>query len=389
MSFRYFNISLNFLFLIISFVYILLGTFYSIDVFKPVVLFLFIFFLVINILLVVRSVVFKKIIINNKIMFVLFLFSFISMVFSCIYNMSIELFLGVLNFLFLFLFFSLHYSKYKIYQIFDISIKSLFILLTFLNFISGFSIPFKGIFSNPNSLGGLYATISLIGSGVFIDKYKDVGKTDYFILIIIIMSLIFSLLSNSRIAFVLSVICFIFAVVIRFGNFIKVVNKNIFFNYKRLLIILSIFFGIFFLVKLNFQYISDIFLSKFFYKLDNDNFSAGRSEVWQSILDNMSIFGHARHSLHLESLGLAAHNTFMSILDQFGYISALFFILGCSVCLMIYAKFSVIRKYGYLPFFIVIGFVSMSISESMINKTIMFCLLMILNLKSYQFLERK
>lgn len=389
MIFGKMNISLSFVFSKILLLYIFLGTFYSVDSFKPVALASFLVLLIVNILLTCRIIYKKSFKIKNKVLFFLFLFAFIFMLFSSFYNFSIELFLGVLNFLFCFLFFSLHQYNGKVYEVFDFPIKALFITTTLLNVIINFSFPFQGVFSNPNSLGGLYATISIIASGVFVDKFKDKDKTDWILLILLIFSPIFSLLSNSRISFVLSLISLIFVVFFRFGGWIFIENKKLYFNFKKIISLVLVVISLLFFIMVNFRYISDIFLQKFLIKLENDNFSAGRSEIWKVILENQTFFGHGRNSIHLENIGLAAHNTFMSILDQFGFLSSAIFFLATLFCLIIYINPKNIIKYGVLPLFIILGFLFMSISESMINKTIMFCLLAVLNLKSYSILEKK
>ena len=130
--------------------------------------------------------------------------------------------------------------------------------------------------------------------------------------------------------------------------------------------------------------IKDIFVKKVIYKMDNGGgVTGGRDEVWSAIFDNSLMFGHGRYSPHLEYFDLAAHNTFLSIYDQFGWLSCIFFIV--SILLMILSFFSQnnLQKYGVTPFFILFGFLFLSISESMINKTIMFCFLMIINLSSF------
>ncbi|KCZ10884.1 putative membrane protein, partial [Acinetobacter baumannii 42057_3] len=58
-----------------------------------------------------------------------------------------------------------------------------FLIITLINFSFGFSIPFNGAFSNPNSLGGIYAMLSFLSTGILLDKaYNSKGKKiDYYL----------------------------------------------------------------------------------------------------------------------------------------------------------------------------------------------------------------
>lgn len=383
------KLSVHFYAFIVFTIYIFLGTFYSVDSFKFITLIIFSILLVINLSLVFRKVFGK---INNiKFMpiFLLFLISFFMMLLSALYNESLELFLGVLNFLFCFLFFCLNKLKRKVYEIFDLPIKLLFVVSTIFNFYYGFDIPFKGMFLNPNSLGGLYSTISLISMGVFYDKFIDIKKTDWVLILIIFLSCIFSLISNSRISFVISFVSLLLLIFLRFSDIFRFRNGGFYINIYNIFKILTVLSGLVFFIILNFNYILDIFIYKIMYKVENDNFSAGRSDIWKVIIENGLPWGYGRDSYHLESIGLAAHNTFMSIFDQFGYLSGLIFLISCLITLFYYSLPRIFKKYGILPLCVILGFILMSISESMINKTIMFGMLMVLNLSSYLKLEKK
>lgn len=373
---------------LIIFVYVVSGSLYSVEWAKPLVLGVFGVFLVLNLIFLSRALLKGSVLIYNRSLFFLFFISFILMLISSVLNGYLDLFFGILNLLFLFLIFFLNKFNKKIYEIFDFPIKILFVFFTFLNFLWGFSIPFQGVFQNPNSLGGLYATIAIIAGGVYVDKYKDIKYSDLFLFLIVAFSVIFSLFSNSRMSFALSVLVFFAMIFARFGLFLSFNKNRIYFNFKKMSIFLGVLLGVLVFIKINYDYIEEIFLHKLLYKLDNDNFSAGRNEIWAVIWENRLWFGHGRDSPHLDSFELAAHNTFMSILDQFGVLSALSFFTACLMFLFLCVKPKVIKLYGILPLFITGGFLLMSISESMINKTIMFCMLVILNFKSFLFLGK-
>ena len=317
--------------------------------------------------------------------FLLFILSFFTMLISAILNKSLDLFFGVLLFMLIVINFSIFKLNKTIYDFFDTPVKLLFLVITLLNISFGVSIPFNGAFSNPNSLGGIYAMISFISTGVLLDKtFNSNGKKiDYNLLIIVLLSTVFTLLSNSRISFISSCLCLLSILFyylynsfsLKYGFRVKI---NFFKKMVATFLVGSL--SIVFL----WGEIKDIFVKKVIYKMDNGGgVTGGRDEVWSAIFDNSLMFGHGRYSPHLEYFDLAAHNTFLSIYDQFGWLSCIFFIV--SILLMILSFFSQnnLQKYGVTPFFILFGFLFLSISESMINKSIMFCFLMIINLSSF------
>jgi len=322
----------------------------------------------------------------NGYVFLSFILSFVVMLASAVLNKSLDLFVGVLLFMLVVINFSTFKLGKTIYDFFDMPVKLVFLAITLLNISFGVSIPFNGAFSNPNSLGGVYAMISFIATGILLDKTfnSDGKKIDYILLIIVLFSTVFTLISNSRISFISSCLCLLSIL------FYYLYNS---FNSRNILIVkvdfLKKMIGIFLLgllsIILLWGEIKDIFIKKVLYKIDDGGgVTGGRNEVWSAIFDNSLIFGHGRYSPHLDYFDLAAHNTFLSIYDQFGWLSCILFII--SIFLMVINFFSKnnLKIYGITPFFILFGFVFLSVSESMINKTIMFCFLMIINLSSFE-----
>lgn len=317
--------------------------------------------------------------------FLLFILSFFIMLISAILNKSLDLFFGVLLFMLIVINFSIFKLNKTIYDFFDAPVKLLFLVITLLNISFGVSIPFNGAFSNPNSLGGIYAMISFISTGVLLDKtFNSNGKKiDYNLLIIVLLSTVFTLLSNSRISFISSCLCLLSILFYYlYNSFSLKYGFRVKINFFKKMV------AIFLVGSLSMIFlwgeIKDIFVKKVIYKMDNGGgVTGGRDEVWSAIFDNSLMFGHGRYSPHLEYFDLAAHNTFLSIYDQFGWLSCIFFII--SILLMVLSFFSQnnLKKYGVTPFFILFGFLFLSISESMINKTIMFCFLMVINLSSF------
>ncbi|HBO4566604.1 TPA: polysaccharide polymerase, partial [Acinetobacter baumannii] len=166
-----------------------------------------------------------------------------------------------------------------------------------------------------------------LSTGILLDKaYNSKGKKiDYYLLLIILLSTFLTLVSNSRISFISSCLClivlFLYFMINSF-NLKKGISIKISF-FKKMLATLVV--GISAILIL-WEEIEDIFVKKVMYKMDDGGgVTGGRNEVWDAIIDNSLMFGHGRFSPHLEYFDLAAHNTFLSIYDQFGWLSCSFF----------------------------------------------------------------
>lgn len=379
---------------IVASLLMLSGAFYSIEFLKVISLAIFGICLCVFFILILGK---KNTLLNMDAgTFILFISSFLILLVSSVLNSAIDLFFGILLYIFLVVnFCSFHVDKYC-FQFFDSPIKLVFIVITILNIINNdFSIPFKGIFSNPNSLGGIYATLAFISTGILLDKVtnneKEQIKIDYYLLIIIILSIIFTLISNSRISFFSAILCFILLGICFFIqglNFSFNKNKLYMIRIKisllrKMMIILFPIFSIIFILR---DDIENIFIRKILYKAydSTEGITDGRYEVWKIIIDNSSILGHGRYSPHLEYLNLSAHNTFFSIYDQFGWLGCVSFSIVILVVIFNICKPNNIKRYGMTPVFICLSFLLLSISESMINKTSFFCLLMVTNLNSFK-----
>lgn len=361
-----------------GFLLILSGALYSSESYKFLSLIIFSLTILLSIFL---SLVAKHNANLNRYRFVFLFSSLLFMLVSAILNSSLELFFGAFFFINIFLMYSFFNLNKTVFNFFDNPIKITFIIITIINIYYGFSFPFRGIFSNPNSLGGIYSMISIISAGVLLDKLIALKKIDYWLMAILISCIFFTLMSNSRIAFISSIFS-IFSIVIYF--FIKslVIDRGIYLNksyFKHTVFYTSIFFLV---VIIFWEKINDIFIKKFLYKFSESDagITDGRSEIWGAIIKNSKIFGHGRNSPHLDYYGFSAHNTFFSIYDQFGLLSFILFLLAIVFLIIQYSNIKNIKNYGFTPIFIISGFVFLSISESLINKTIMLSVFMVSNI---------
>lgn len=361
-----------------TYLLILSGALYSTQSFKSIALIVFALTILISLLLILIC---KANAVLDKKSFLIFLFSFLVMALSSIFNSAFELFFGAIFFISIFLIYNCFKVNFTAFELFDKPIKILFITITLLNFFYGVSFPFTGAFSNPNSLGGIYAMISIISSAVFLDKVNKKNSIDYYLVVILLLSLFFSLMSNSRMAFISSILS-ISSILIYFSfksfSFKKIfVLRKYFFNK-----LISMFFLLFFILIFFWNTINEVFVRKFLFKLSESDTGVtdGRSDLWMSIIEHSEVLGHGRNSPHLDYFGYSAHNTFFSIYDQFGWLSCLFFVFGIFLLSLRVFYIKNIREYGFTPAFIVFGFIFLSISESLINKTIMLSFFMVSNI---------
>src|SRR5699024_1780972 len=120
----------------------------------------------------------------------------------------------------------------------------------------------------------------------------------------------------------------------------------------------------------------DIFYYKFYIKAQTGSLTSGRDGIWSRTLSESSLFGGGRDFFSLE-VGIAGHNTFVSLLGQYGYIPTILFLLFCLIILLYSFAYLVSKKdvpYRYLPFLITVSFFLFSTMESMVYKTPMIAL---------------
>ncbi|SEK88962.1 O-antigen ligase family protein [Ruminococcus albus] len=95
----------------------------------------------------------------------------------------------------------------------------------------------------------------------------------------------------------------------------------------------------------------------------------GRTERWDVILGRAKWFGNGSRG------GIAAHNSYLSILDQYGVIAALLLVLFVITGLISSFKFAWSKNdtgnTKFFPLFVYIAFACMSLTEGMMLKTVM------------------
>lgn len=252
-------------------------------------------------------------------------------------------------------------------------------LLTVPLFIADISTKaYSSIFYNPNSLGNVAVTVAAVSLALltfYFERYikgeKIGGMKLFTILLLNLLLLLLVIFSSSRTSFITFLVMNII-------SWVLLINKVIFrpvikVKHVKKLITLFISFVIVGVVAYLFTPLSDVLTESISSKFErkSENLTDGRSDVWISVISDASWFGHGEH--YFTNLKISAHNTFISILGQYGIIPLLF--LAIFLIQLLIKSFNLVKKvnsaYKYLPILTVILFITLSMGESMLYKPAM------------------
>lgn len=239
--------------------------------------------------------------------------------------------------------------------------------------------PYRGIFYNPNSLGTIAATIfatlislilGLIEKKIVNNEIKYYNIKLIILIISILMTLYLVIISTSRTSFIASVLCTIIGLLY---VIISLVRKD---KLKQLFIKGSVItsasaIATFLVIKFTNIYaiLHHNIINKFNIRSSQSGILSGRNVVWENTISNSGIFGKGNY--FFRDLGIGAHNTFISILGQYGWISLIIYTLFLLICLYhtsIYSFKSIDYKYKYMPIMLFMAFIIMSMGEEMLFK---------------------
>lgn len=232
---------------------------------------------------------------------------------------------------------------------------------------------YAGIFYNPNSFGTVVATIFavVLAKGLFYLELYIKGerfKKKKLFLFLLLSTIMFFLIiiSSSRTSFITAIILIIISIFF--------LIKNIKLKYAKRTILLILFSMVILIIINNFTSFDEILQGSIFNKFQakRNDLLDGRLSLWITVLKETRIFGYGRS--YFAKFGLGAHNTFISILGQYGLFALLFFILFLIKLFISEYKYAVKAKddaYKYLPLFALISFILLSIGEGMMLKTSM------------------
>ncbi|ADI00524.1 O-antigen ligase family protein [Salisediminibacterium selenitireducens] len=246
-------------------------------------------------------------------------------------------------------------------------------------------VPYQGMLYNPNSLGtaviSLVAlSLSLILSELQMKRFKS--KIMISSLLLFVTSSTLVILSNSRTAFLT------LAALIVLFILLKYLSKESFislFVWRKSMIKQNLFTTIIITSSIvliyNTAFLYNNVISKFERNLNAGDVTARRGDIWLQTIAEAQLFGHGRDYFS-GSVGTAAHNTFISILGQFGIVPVLIFIL-----FLLYVSYKAIKfsncsncNYRYVPIFFIMTFVMLSMGESMMLKSSMFLLFSVIGM---------
>ena len=193
------------------------------------------------------------------------------------------------------------------------------------------------------------------------------------------------IISSSRTSFITVIVLLLFTSIYLFKKIFYSKYKIRVITLKRVFILMFIFTFIINIIY-NFTSIKDVIQLSIFNKFEmkSANITDGRSERWIMVLNEINALGHG--SKHYK---LAPHNTFISLLGQYGIFAVFFYILFLINSLKISLRFIKINNcYNFLPFLSITSFICLSMGESMMLKTNMLLIYFSLSTIQINQLER-
>ncbi|WP_339281346.1 O-antigen ligase family protein [Paenibacillus sp. FSL H8-0282] len=237
------------------------------------------------------------------------------------------------------------------------------------------TLPYRGIFYNPNSFGTILATLFALFLAIFIYRFeilltkKKQGLLESIgWLVLLMVSFFLIVISGSRTSVLSALISVVVGVIFLVVSLIKA--KKIFSTLMRLFsysVLGAIIIGIVFKFTSFYDYLYNRIIYKFEIKSGRGDLFDHRSEVWKQALHEAGFFGRGSHYFVNETT-VAAHNTFISILGENGWISVILFLLLIITFFWSTARYAISQvedTYKYVPLLMLICFCSLSMAEIM------------------------
>lgn len=322
----------------------------------------------------------KRIRYNKVLITLMALFSF-TIFFSALKNQAVALFFNSLLFFVMFVAMGVVVNSYfkesteKVVA-YTVVISHIPVLL-FPVITDGFdTVPYKGIFDNPNALGLVAATVFAVLASIFISKvektmlYKE--KPSKLVMLGYLVSMIFLfvlvIFSASRTS-VLVAVATVLAGVILFLSF-AIKQKRLASVIVKTVMSIPLILGVYLLVShyvpINF-YLEQNIISKFERK--QSDLLDGRGDVWSRTAGDAGLFGNGE-SYFNESVGLGAHNTFVYIMGVYGWVPLIMFVLFIVVSLIFSIRYTLKSEndFKYLPLIMIITFIMLSMGENVVYR---------------------
>lgn len=249
---------------------------------------------------------------------------------------------------------------------FDIIIKSailstIFFIIYMLNKspIQGVGMVYRGIFDNSNSMGLLSATLFTLSlAGFKINKKSWI--TTLYTIIALFLSILLSALSGSRTA-ILTIVGVITTIVII--KLLAVAKSKKIRKLKVKDIAIAVFFICTFSYFLTTEFFYDSLNSNIIEKFSSktDNITSSRTDIWMYAIHESKIFGQGSNFIKTH-LGLSAHNTFLAILVEYGWITCILYIMFWFIALLKSIRYYLISR-NYIPLILIVNFILLSMME--------------------------
>lgn len=354
-------------------VFFLSGAFVHISEYSinPNLLIIFSSIFIFIIVIFVKNKDFKLFFFTNTLHYIFFLF--FALLSALILN-SIENLLDIFKFLiFYIILVTIPYNLRKEINFFDylnlFLISSIIIL--FINHINeplneNFRIAYQGIFSNPNNLGTYLSTVFGVLILIIFHRisYNSLNNKKFVIIFLYAIYIFYLLVeTNSRTSLLSSLsILFLVLLFILGKKLISFSNEDFTISNLKYIVI---FLGMLLVTSIFSPIFTDI-LESFSYKIESagGNILSTRDEIWRWTIQNSGLFGNGP-DYTANVFGLTTHNSFLAIIDQFGWFSGVFYILFW-INNFIKLLIKVIRSIDvriYVQFALIVQFILLSITE--------------------------
>lgn len=236
-----------------------------------------------------------------------------------------------------------------------------FILISFYSIIEepidNLLIVYSGVFDNSNSLGMLGAT--MVAVSIIAIQQKS-GIFQYVSISILALSLFFIILSGSRTAF-LTVLGLVLILISYYIYTLLIKSKIKQFKFRYVAIGLSIIFII--IIGINNDEVNVALDNNIIEKFNrkSGDITSSRTEIWEIIISDAGFIGKGSSYIR-DKIGLAAHNSFLSIMIEYGWLSGGIYMFFWLMVMIKSFKISFNNR-DLLPVMLVSNFILLSTME--------------------------
>lgn len=336
----------------------------------------------------------------NVLLLALMTLIFVSITISSLLNSDISLFYQALVIYMGYL--SLGIMFNRMYKNESLQVTYKLILITqlplVLTFVIGFDFPLQGIFYNPNAMGLTSATVYVVVLACLLANMEDnlvkngnfLNATNLLNIILCAFLFLITIGSSSRTSTVAITIITVFSILLLvFKGLLSRKYKSTFKAIFASILIPAVLISVYNFPPVN-DYLYYNILYKFEVKADSNNMLSTRDIVWEQTVNEATLFGNGRLYFD-EQVGIQAHNTFISFLGQYGWLTLTLFVLFLLVSLRYALKFARRNNSNlrYLPLFLISAFVILSMAETMTHKAIMLAMFCAIGVVSVSSADRK